>query len=140
MNKRLSNFLSLAVGLAMLARAAKADSGQPQYYELRVYTTKSQRQQELVNNYWQNVAVPAYNRLGAQPVGVFTELENSPTNKIYVLIPFDSLEAFASVPAKLAADSAYQSAAAEFMSVPKNDPAYQRFDTSILIAFDSMKK
>ena len=34
----------------------------------------------------------------------------------------------------------YQKAAAEFMAVPKSDPAYARFDSSLLVAFDSMKK
>jgi len=62
------------------ARASAADSGQPQYYELRVYATKSEQQQKLVSHYWQNAAVPAYNRMGIQPVGVFTEAQDSPTN------------------------------------------------------------
>src|SRR5271165_6354501 len=78
--------------------ATAADPAQPQYYELRVYSTKSEEQQKLVSDYWQNAGVPAYNRMGVQPVGVFTELQDSPTNKIYVLIPFDSLDAFAAVP------------------------------------------
>ncbi len=97
-------------------RALAADSGQAQYYELRVYSTKSEEQQKLVSDYWQNAAVPAYNRMGLQPVGVFTELEASPTNKIYVLIPFDSLDVVAAIPAKLAADAAYQAASADYMA------------------------
>jgi hypothetical protein len=117
-----------------------ADSGQPQYYELRVYTTKSEEQQKLVSDYWQNAAIPAYNRMGVQPVGVFTELEDSPTNKIYVLIPFDSLEAFAAVPGRLASDTGYQTAAAEYMARPKSSPAFERIESSLNIAFDSMKK
>ena len=122
------------------SRAFAADSGQPQYYELRVYTTKSEQQQKLVSDYWQNAAVPAYNRMGIQPVGVFTELQDSPTNKIYVLIPCDSLEIFAAIPARLAADAAYQAAAAEFMAQPPSSPAYERIQSSLNVAFDSMKK
>ena len=119
--------------------AEAVDDGR-QYYELRTYTTKSEQQQKLVNDYWQNAAVPAYNRLGIQPIGVFTELEDSPTNKIYVLIPFDSADGFVEVPAKLAADTAYQKASETFMAVPKNDPAYVRYDSSLLAAMDGMKK
>jgi hypothetical protein len=146
---KLRKSLSISLGLLTLAavvafgvpgRAAEADSGPAQYYELRVYTTKSERQQDLVKNYWQSAGVPAYNRMGIQPIGVFTELDDSPTNKIYVLIPFDSLDAFASVPGKLAADALYQAAAADYMNVPKSTPAYERFETSLLVAFDSMKK
>jgi hypothetical protein len=133
--------LAGAVALAGIpARAFAADSGQAQYYELRVYTTKSEQQQKLVSDYWQNAAVPAYNRMGIQPVGVFTELQDSPTNKVYVLIPCDSLDAFAAIPARLAADATYQAAAASFMAQPKSNPAYERIDSSLNVAFDSMKK
>ena len=34
----------------------------------------------------------------------------------------------------------YQKAAASYMSLPKPDPAYVRFESSLLVAFDSMKK
>jgi hypothetical protein len=116
------------------------NSSSRQYYELRIYTTHSERQQKLVSDYWQTAAVPAYNRMGIQPVGVFTEWDDSATNKIYVLIPYDSPGAFATVQARLAADSDYQKAAAEFLGLPKSDPAYVRFQSSLLAAFDGMKK
>jgi hypothetical protein len=117
-----------------------ADAGQPQYYELRVYTTKSQDQQKLVGDYWQNAAIPAYNRMGIEPVGVFTELRDSATNKIYVLIPCDSLDAFASVPSRLASDAVYQAAAADYLGRTKSSAAYERIESSLNVAFDSMKK
>lgn len=131
---------ALIVTVGIPWSTAAADAGLPQYYELRIYTTQSERQQKLVSDYWQNAAVPAYNRMGIQPVGVFTELEDSATNKIYVLIPYDSPGTFATVPARLAADSDYQKAAAGYLGVPKADPAYARFESSLLVAFDGMKK
>jgi hypothetical protein len=126
--------------IGVSSRAMAADSDQPQYYELRVYSTKSEKQQKLVSDYWQNAAVPAYNRIGIQPIGVFTELQDSPKNKIYVLIPYDSLDVFASVPAKLASDTAYQKAAAEYLAATKSDPAFERIESSLHVAFEGMKK
>ena len=133
--------MSLAAGVAVIGnpfRAAAADAGN-QYYELRVYTTTSDAQRQRVNDYWQNAAIPAYNRMGIQPVGVFTEQEDSATNNIYVLIPCDSMEIFTAIPAKLAADADYQKAAADYLSAPKPNPAYDRFESSLLVAFDGMK-
>jgi hypothetical protein len=78
------------------------DSEKPQYYEVRVYTTTSEKQQQRINDYWQNAGVPAYNRMGIGPIGVFTELNDSATNHIYVVIPCDSLEIFGAIPDKLA--------------------------------------
>jgi hypothetical protein len=133
--------LVTAFALVLVAgpsRASAADGRQ--YYELRVYVTKSAEQQKRINDYWQNAAVPAYNRLGVQPVGVFTETEDSPTNKIYVLLPAESLEALHAIPAKLAADAVYQKAAAEFLNASKPNTSYERFETSLLVAFDGMKR
>ena len=133
--------MSLAAGVAVIGnpfRAAAADAGN-QYYELRIYTTTSDAQRQRVNDYWQSAAIPAYNRMGIQPVGVFTEQEDSSTNNIYVLIPCDSLEIFTAIPAKLAADADYQKAAADYLSAPKPNPAYDRFESSLLVAFDGMK-
>ncbi len=137
--------LALALAGVIIAtggagRAAAADAERPQYFELRVYTTKSQAQQKLINDYWQQAAVPAYNRLGIAPVGVFTELEDSTNSKVYVLIPFATPGAWAAVPGQLAADAAYQTAAADYLNTPKSDPAYARFESSLLVAFDGMKQ
>jgi hypothetical protein len=116
-----------------------ADLEKPQYYELRVYTTKSEEQQQRINDYWQNAGVPAYNRVGIQPIGVFTGLQDSATNKIYVVIPYDSIDLFLATPDKLAADTNYQQAAADYLSATKANAAYERFESSLLVAFDGMK-
>jgi hypothetical protein len=133
-------FALAAAATGFSFRAVAADDSPPQYYELRVYSTKSGEQRQRLNDYWQHAAVPAYNRLGLQPVGVFTEIQDSATNKIYVFIPCDSAAAFAAVPAKLAADAEYQKAAAEFLNAPKTNAAYESFQTSLLVAFDGMRR
>ena len=125
--------------IASPCRMVAADLNKPQYYELRVYTTTSAEQRQRVSDYWQSAGVPAYNRMGIQPIGVFTELQDSPTNHIYVVIPYDSLEIFAATPEKLAADTNYQQAAAEYLSVTKANADYERFESSLLVAFVGMK-
>ena len=139
MFKRL--LIILAASVAMLSQSSSTAAGadKPQYYEVRVYQTKSTVQQQRINDYWQNAAVPAYNRQGVQPIGVFTEIIDSATNSVYVLIPCDSLEVFGAIPEKLAADATYQKTAAEFLSAPKDNPAYERIESSLLVAFDGMK-
>lgn len=128
-----------ALSLVATLRAPAADAEKNQYYEVRIYNTTNDVQRQRVNDYWQHAAIPAYNRMGISPVGVFTEQEDSDTNKIYVLVPCDSLEIFGAIPAKLAADTEYQKNAAEYLSAPKTNAAYERFESSLLIAFDGMK-
>ena len=122
-------------GFAADPASSKADR---QYYELRVYTTQNENQRLLIDNYWQKAAIPAYNRAGLQPIGVFTEAQESPTNKIYVLIPFDSLSSFESLPARLAADTTYQTDSADFMNRTKANAPYTRMDISLLRALTGM--
>jgi hypothetical protein len=132
--------LIFAAVIGMSSTVLAADSGKPQYYELRVYSTRSEEQQKLVIDYWKNAAVPAYNRMRIRPIGVFTEVQDSPTNHIYVLIPYDSLQKLASVPAKLADDARYQAASSNFMARPTNSPPYERIESSLNVAFESMKR
>jgi len=140
MTSRLICFATLTLTLILGISHASAAGDSRQYYELRVYATKSADQQQRVINYWQTAGVPAYNRLGIHPIGVFTEIDDSPTNNIYVLLPADSFEAFGQMPAKLAADAVYQKAAADFLNAPKTNAAYERFESTLLIAFDGMKR
>ena len=130
----LRNFISTP------AHAQSATAGDREFYELRVYSFQTERQQKLIDDYWSGAAIPGYNRAGSRPIGVFTEIDNPGANKVYVLIPYDSAQAFAAAPAKLAADSEYQKAGSEYLSVPKSDPAFVRFDSSLLVAFAGMKK
>lgn len=135
-------FVVLAMATLFLGNpsvVSGADADKPQYYEVRIYSTQSEAQQQRVNDYWQNAAIPAYNRMGIRPVGVFTEQDMSATNKVYVLVPCDSLETFGAIPAKLAADAEYQKAAAEFLGANKTNAAYERFESSLLVAFNGMK-
>jgi hypothetical protein len=133
----LLGLLCLSVSLGSFSRVAAAE---PEYYELRVYTTQSTEQQELISSYWEKAAVPAYERMGIGPIGVFTELEDSPTNRVFVLIPFASPGDYAGVTGKLAADSRYVDAAAGYLDTPRNEAAYVRFESSLLVAFDGMKR
>lgn len=137
---RLLFSLGPLLNIGVNCRVQAADAGQPQYYELRVYTTKSPEQQKLIGDYWQKAAVPAYNRLGITTIGVFTELQDSTNSKVYVLIPFETPAAYAAIPTQLAADVVYQTAGADYLNAPKSAPAYARFESSLLVAFDGMKK
>src|SRR5688572_3788454 len=126
--------------MGMIFSAGAAEGTDRQCYELRVYTTQSEKQQGEINGYWEKAAIPAYRRAGAGPIGVFTEAKDSETNRVYVLIPYDSIGAFEGITARLAGDAAYQEAAAEFMNRSKNDAPYKRFDSSLLLAMKGMPK
>lgn len=122
-----------------MATSAKEKAG-TEFYELRVYTLKNETQQKLVEDYFQNAAIPALNRLGSKNIGVFTELKPDGQTKIYALIPFNSLADFLNVQEKLDKDIDYKEKGAPYLTAPATEPAYERIESSFLKAFAHMPK
>ena len=125
---------------ALSAAAAVAAGADREYYELRVYKLKQGSSHDLLDNYLEKAAIPALNRLGSKPVGVFTESEPKDGPAVYVLIPYPSLGSFATVTARLNADPEYQKAGAEYLQLPKASPAFDRIDSWLLLAFAGLPK
>lgn len=126
-----------ALFLALNVQAAPAKK-QRQIYEMRIYRFKSPEQKQLTENYLRSAAIPALNRLGISSVGVFDEADQKDGLKLYVLIPYKSLEQFGQTSDKLAKDKAYQEAAATYWNTPNTQPAYERIETMLLEAFVGM--
>jgi len=123
-----------------MSSAAKSLKGGREFYELRVYTLKSEQQQKLVENYFKDALIPALKKLGSSAVGVFTELKPAAQTKIYALIPYNSWDDFIRIQDKLAADQDYLQAGAPCLNAPATDPAYERIESSLLRAFAHMPK
>jgi hypothetical protein len=130
------------LGTASLSAPAaeRAGAGSREYYELRVYRLKAGADHALLDAYVEKAAIPALNRLGVKPVGVFTEIEPKDGPALYVLRTFPSLEVFATAAARLGADPEYQKAGAEYLSSPKANPAFDRIDSWLMLAFAGMPK
>ncbi len=135
--------ISALAGLStagMSAAAAERSSRRREYYELRVYRLKTGTDHSLLDSYLENAALPAWNRLGIKPVGVFTEKEPKQGPGVYVLIPYPSLDAFASATDRLKSDPDYQRAGATYLQTPKTNPAFERIDSWLMLAFAGMPK
>jgi hypothetical protein len=131
--------LITSVAGALIPKISMAEktfkTGDRQFYELRVYTLKNEQQQKLVEDYFKYAAIPALNRLGNKNIGVFTELKPADQTKIYVLIPYNSLNDFLTVQDKLANDAVYQQQGVPYLNAPATNPAYERIESSLLEAF-----
>jgi hypothetical protein len=125
-----------AAVIPQISKAADAFAkARRQFYELRVYTLKNEQQQKVVEDYFKDAAIPALNRLGKNTIGVFTELKPSGQTKLYVLIPYSSLDNFLTVMDKLANDHIYQEAGKLYLAARAADPSYERIQSSLLKAF-----
>ena len=123
------------------ARAAEpGKSNEREYYELRVYRLKSEANQKLLDSYLEKAAFPALNRLGIKTVGAFTLIDSKEAPAVYVLIPYPSLDAFGAACASVNADPEYQKAGADYLRTAKANPAFERIDSWLMLAFAGLPK
>jgi hypothetical protein len=134
---------------ASAAERAATRPGNREYYELRGYRLKGEANHGLLDAYIEKAAIPALNRLGVKPVGVFVQQERTeapaPTevrdsSTVFVLRTFPSLEVFAQATARMSADPEYQKAGAEYLNSPKSNPAFERIDSWLMLAFAGLPK
>ncbi len=136
---------SIATAGLALARGAEAQmtpAAAParEFYELRRYHLQSGPQSKLAENYFADALIPALNRMGISPVGVFSLTIGPETPVIYVLLPSSRLEALVTVQSQLVHDEQFMSAAAPFWNAPATAPAFVRDESSLLIAFEGWPK
>jgi hypothetical protein len=124
--------LAPAAGLAF---AAEATAGR-QLIELQQYQLETDEQKKLFDRYMAAAAVPALNRAGVKPVGVFFPQEG--IGPAYVVLPHPTCESFVTTTQKLLADKEYLARGAELLDAPAAIPAFKRLESSLTLAFKGM--
>ncbi|MBI3880543.1 MAG: NIPSNAP family protein [Verrucomicrobia bacterium] len=130
-----------ATSLAAMSSAFAAESKKSaarEYYELRHYTLRRGPMPARFDDFFEKIAVPAWNRAGVANVGVFDVAVGNHVPAKYVLLASPSFDALSAAKAKFDADPAVR--AAEFTNLPATDPAYVRAESSLLLAFGSIPK
>ncbi len=138
---RRRGFLASAAASIMAPVCFKAaEPAAREYYEFRKYKLRSGPQQKLTDRYLAEALIPALNRLGMKPVGVFTVDLGPETPTLYVLIPGASADLLINTQARLATDDEYQKAAETFLNAPAAQPAFETIESSLMIAFEGWPK
>ncbi len=118
------------------AVAAPNTPPQRQFYELRQYRLQNGPQTKLADDYVSGALLPALNRLGIAPVGVF-HLDIGPeTPTTTLLLPAANADLLATADLRLAEDAAFLAAAEPFWNAPASHPPFVRIDSSLLVAFE----
>lgn len=122
-------------GVSSLA-AADSSGGKQEYLEFRQYHLNLGSKKNMVGNFLKNVGIPAMNRIGIGPVGVFNTIygPNSPT--LYVLLVHKSLETVVNSASMLMADDEYRKA--DFIKTSLSEPGYVRMESSLMVAFKGL--
>ena len=130
--------------MALAAGGAAEDSISTRHVlELRTYHFESEEKLERFAAYAQSGFIPALNRAGLSPVGVFRLLKadnpklqlEADSLDLTVLIPHPDSASVFSLPGLLAEDPEAAAAAQAVLGTPLRDPVYRRFESQLLLAF-----
>jgi hypothetical protein len=91
-----------------------------------------------VGNFLKNVGIPAMNRIGIKPVGVFTPVYGPSQPTLHVLLVHDSLDSVLQASSRLLADPEVREKGASFIDASLSDPAFVRYESSLMAAFSHM--
>ena len=133
----LTGVAAMSSPIAIPAAEAEARSAR-EFYELRLYHLRQGPMLKRFDEFYRDVALPAWNRAGVNPVGVFDLAVGPDAPTKYVLLPFKSLAAMGAAHEKFEADP--ELLKADFTNVPPTDPAYVRKESSLLLAFSGLPK
>ncbi|VGO16861.1 hypothetical protein PDESU_05453 [Pontiella desulfatans] len=131
------SFSATSLLACIAATAGAGPKAHRQFYELRRYLLDSADGQKALETFFKDVGIPAFNRAGIRSVGVFKELEGEGLD-LYLLLPFDSLDAFASLSGRLAADTTYRTDGAAILDAGKKNAPFLRMESTLMEAFDRL--
>lgn len=126
--------------LIALFTSAQSQNNQREFYQLKTYTLENESQENITDAYLRDAFLPALKRMGISNVGVFKLHPNKyvPTNKIFVLIPFSSLDQLYTMDAKLASDKDYLKAGIEYLQAKHDEQPFERISSTLMHAFVDM--
>ena len=130
----MASSLALADAASPVANAAQAAPAR-EFYELRLYHLRRGPMVKRFDDFCRDAAIPALNRAGIRPVGVFNVVFGPDNPTSYLLLPHASLESFASLESRLQADEEYLKAGADFLNASPTEPAYIRVESSLMVSF-----
>jgi hypothetical protein len=141
-------FLASALGTTLMTAAGDGIIGQgqgitktaPEYYVWRQFIVRTGTQPQRLAEFLKNAAIPALNRLGHTPIGVFEVVAGVPSPSVFVLTPSASLDKMAAIEGGLEGDADFMRAAEPYINAPATDPVYVRQELSLLGAFPNVPR
>jgi len=129
-------------GAAIAGLSARAEEKpmEREYYEHRTYHLPPGGRNGAIHAFLENAAIPAWNRAGVGPVGVFTGVYGGEWTDIEVLLPHPTFASIAAVREALLADEAYLDAGTEFLNTPASAPRFVRYESNLMLAFTQMPR
>jgi hypothetical protein len=116
----------------------KAPAGE--YYQLTTYHCKTAEQLAVTSAYLKSTYLPALHKSGLANIGVFTNINNDTAadKRLYVLIPFASLQKYEALMNALTAGTLIKNDTSAYTNAAHDKMPFERMETTVLKAFKDM--
>ena len=131
---------ALAAGSAVAAGTVNARQVSPlnkDFYELKVYQLTGRGSINPLAKYYQEAVIPFLTDRGAQ-TGAFKGYSLEEPPRIYILHAHKSFQDYWNTIQAMKTDTAFLSAAESYFALPAGQPVYERYETFLMEAFDSI--
>jgi hypothetical protein len=112
----------------------------PELYVWRQYLLRTGTQPRRLASFLEQAAIPALNRLGVKPIGVFETVAGPASPGVFMLTPFASFDTFLGMEEALERDQEFTRAADTYLKATSTDPVYVRQELSLLRAFPNVPR
>jgi hypothetical protein len=117
--------------------AAKKDATRFQFYEWRTYRLSKGSDPARLHGYLKDALLPTWtdHRYGDYPMGVFTEIGPDASPSVHALFVYYSAQEVMTNAMVFPMYDEYLAAAADYLAITKNEPAFDRIDSWFMVSF-----
>ena len=135
--RKRSYCLLLIAGFIVISSTVTGKDRKKDFYQIKIYNLKNNEQVTAVDQFLKTAYLPAMHRAGINKVGVFKPIANdtAQVKKIYVFIPFTSINEWQNLSNILDKDVFYQSASKEYTDAAADKKPFERIESILLEAF-----
>ena len=107
------------------------------FFEIRIYEYHTTDQQKLIDQFIGDALIPYLHKKGIGKIGTFTAMSNdtAKSKKIYVLIPYKSLNEIPSINKAMFLDKEVAQKGSDYLNATSEAPAYDRISSILLEGF-----
>lgn len=134
--------MRFAIALVLLSGLVANADHHRQLIEVRFYHFRNAESAKKFDGMMKNAVLPVMKKQGVGPVGVFSVIESEELdeNARVLIAPYDSFEALIGLKGAYARDPDFWPNAQDYLLQEKGNPAYDRVESMLLMAFTGMPK
>ena len=130
-------FFLILASIFTLGSQAQNKKQAKDFFEIRIYEYHSTEQQKLIDQFIGDALIPYLHKKGIGKIGTFTAMSNdtAKSKKIYVLIPYKSLNEIPSINKSMFLDKEVAQRGSDYLNATSEAPAYDRISSILLEGF-----